>query len=152
MFFFLVNSTMVCKGRVFCMIAAALLMATLFAGYAVSMKTPSMVGPEVDRIKEERARIAAEGAALGLLAAVVLPFAMKEPTPCMSAAALLLVQYFYYSMAPKSDWVVHHLYTREQREKWTANYQNIKLFYHAGLIVGALGAAAAGVAFCPKKL
>ena len=63
---------------------------------------------------------------------------------CMVGAVTLSVNYFYYILAPKTDWMVLHLKSVEEREAWLKVYRNMQYNYHMGLVLGILAVVAMG--------
>ena len=67
---------------------------------------------------------------------------------CMVAAVTLSVNYFYYVLSPKTDWMVLHLKSVEEREAWLKVYRTMQYNYHMGLVLGILAVVALGNALC----
>ncbi len=67
---------------------------------------------------------------------------------CMVGAVTLSVNYFYYILTPKTDWMVLHLKSDEEREAWLKVYRNMQYNYHTGLIFGILAVVALGNSLC----
>ena len=67
---------------------------------------------------------------------------------CMVAAVTFSVNYFYYILSPKSDWMVLHLKSGEETEAWLKVYRTMQYNYHAGLVLGILAVVAFGNALC----
>ena len=59
---------------------------------------------------------------------------------CVVGAVTLTVNYFYYMLAPKSDYMVLHLNERKQREEWQKIYRYMQVKYHVGLVLGIVAA------------
>ena len=59
---------------------------------------------------------------------------------CVVGAVTLTVNYFYYMLAPKSDYMVLHLNKREQREEWQKINRYMQVKYHVGLLLGIVAA------------
>lgn len=141
-----------------CAVAAMLLTATIFINLGFVMKPKASLSQTfrdsaaMERIVEERRRLAVEGLILGLVVAYVLASAMglkhnsknRKSTACFVAAVTLVVQYFFYSLMPKSDWALLHMETPDEVRAWLDVYKQHKQSYHAGALVGLLGAAAMG--------
>jgi hypothetical protein len=64
------------------------------------------------------------------------------------AATTLLSTYFYYMLAPKSDYMVMHLENQEQKREWLNIYKKMQFHYHAGLALGILGMFFFGMVYC----
>ena len=67
---------------------------------------------------------------------------------CMVGAVTLGVNYFYYILAPKTDWMVLHLKSAEERDAWLKVYRNMQYNYHMGLVLGILAVVALGNSLC----
>ena len=67
---------------------------------------------------------------------------------CMVAAVAFSVNYFYYILSPKSDWMVLHLKSGEETQAWLTVYRTMQYNYHIGLVLGILAVVAFGNALC----
>jgi len=67
---------------------------------------------------------------------------------CMVAAVAFSVNYFYYILSPKSDWMVLHLKSAEETNAWLTVYRTMQYNYHVGLVMGILAVVAFGNALC----
>lgn len=67
---------------------------------------------------------------------------------CMVAAVAFSVNYFYYILSPKSDWMVLHLKSEEETNAWLTVYRTMQYNYHVGLVMGILAVVAFGNALC----
>ena len=67
---------------------------------------------------------------------------------CMVAAVTFSVNYFYYVLSPKSDWMVLHLNSGEEMQAWLKVYRTMQVKYHIGLVLGILAVVAFGNALC----
>lgn len=67
---------------------------------------------------------------------------------CMVAAVTFSVNYFYYILSPKSDWMVLHLKSGEETQAWLKVYRTMQYNYHIGLVLGILAVVAFGNALC----
>jgi hypothetical protein len=67
---------------------------------------------------------------------------------CMVGAVTLSVNYFYYILAPKTDWMVLHLKSAEEKEAWLKVYRTMQYNYHMGLVLGILAVIAVGNSLC----
>lgn len=87
----------------------------------------------------------------GLLVAVIFSFVMKKQlkssrfgASCAFLSIAVIVQYFVYSLYPKSKFIVESLTTPQQLKEWAESYQAYKRAYHLGLLLGIFGYAAIG--------
>ena len=70
------------------------------------------------------------------------------PTACLTGSITFLTTYFYYILAPKSDYMVRYLDTKEQREAWLDIYKTMQFNYHAGLVLGLASVVMLSYAVC----
>lgn len=98
----------------------------------------------LDRIANERMNLYIQGTLVGVVLVVLLWFlGMRELSPfangCAFVAIVLLAQYFYYILMPKSDWMVKHLNSKVQNEEWLNVYRHMSVRWHGGLLLGLVG-------------
>jgi len=101
-----------------------------------------------ENIVNERRNIYFQGYGLGLIMSFIL-LALNynnknglsnNSMMCVVGAVTLTVNYFYYMLAPKSDYMVLHLNKREQREEWQKINRYMQVKYHVGLLLGIVAA------------
>ena len=101
-----------------------------------------------ENIVNERRNIYFQGYGLGLIMSFIL-LALNynnknglsnNSMMCVVGAVTLTVNYFYYMLAPKSDYMVLHLNKREQREEWQKINRYMQVKYHVGLVLGIVAA------------
>ncbi len=63
-------------------------------------------------------------------------------------AVTLLTTVMFYSLMPKSDYMLNHLKTEEENKAWLEVYKTMKQRYFVGLVVGALAAVPLANALC----
>ena len=106
-----------------------------------------------DRIKRERMSIHMRGYGYGLMASgLVLLYKYKTKSKlltstvmlCLTASITFVVNYFYYILSPKTEWMVTSLVTEGQKKAWLKMYRHMQFNYHVGFL---LGIAAAGFLF-----
>ena len=106
-------------------------------------------------IVEERKNISLRGYGLGFALAIgIIVFNMsmkkekltKMSMICTTASTVFIVQYLYYILSPKSDWILLHLNTQEQKERWLDIYRTMQYNCHLSVALGIIAAAAAGAA------
>lgn len=107
------------------------------------------------RITMERQKIYFTGLVLGFILSMVLLVTMRKyfigsrgGLLCMIAAVTFSVNYFYYILSPKSDWMVLHLKSGEETAVWLNVYRTMQYNYHVGLVLGILAVVAFGNAMC----
>ena len=110
-----------------------------------------------NKIKVERANIAMSGYGAGLLLSllfILLNYISNRKVglttasmACLTGAVTFSVQYFYYILSPKTDYMLLHLESREQREAWLKIYKHCQYNYHLGLVLGIIGAILLSISF-----
>jgi uncharacterized membrane protein YkgB len=63
-------------------------------------------------------------------------------------AITLMTSVIFYSLMPKSDYMLNHMKTQEENKAWLSIYKTMKHRYLIGIILGALAAIPLGNAFC----
>ena len=138
-----------------CIISVVFTIAMIYMMYSSPYKKNTLMNLLTDQQKMrylniiyERRQISKEGYCLGLLLSIALLvfykfFLNKRLTSgfmlCTVAASAFLTQYFYYVLSEKSDWMVLHLYTKEQRREWVKIYRKMQFNYHMGFVLGIVG-------------
>lgn len=116
----------------------------------IVQKYKSSLSPELQaryhKIKEERMKISCQGYGLGLVLAlfVILTLRRKMNTlglVCTVVAVSFVTNYFYYTLSPKSDWMLPHMNSKEEVNAWLMMYREMQVQYHAGLVLGILALA-----------
>lgn len=109
-----------------------------------------------DKISKERMYIGYQGYALGMLLSLIIIFynlKIKQqkmgamPLVCTVIATAFVTNYFYYTLSPKSDWMLNHLNNRQEIKAWLLMYREMQYNYHMGLAVGIVGVAILAFAF-----
>ena len=67
---------------------------------------------------------------------------------CLTAAITFIVQYFYYILSPKSDWMLNQLSNEEQKQQWLKVYRAYSWNYHLSMLIGLIGAGLLGYGVC----
>ena len=65
----------------------------------------------------------------------------------IASATTFVIQYFFYILSPKSDWMVLHLNEEKQRSEWIKVYREMQLGFHGGIFIGIVGVAILAHAF-----
>lgn len=103
-------------------------------------------------IIKERRNHYIQGIVLGLLTSFFLQNYLKVRNTfhsiCLFLAVTLFVTVLYYTIAPKSDYMLRHLETPEQVEAWLEVYRNMKYRYVFGFVLGSLSSVAFSKVFC----
>jgi len=159
---------MICKKT--CGVALVFLIANIYLmlntdKYGLMKKYQDSLSPtqkqRYKNVVEERKNISIKGYVLGFTFSLILILmnyfkvgfmdggkSLKIPgMVCISGAITFLTQYIFYILSPKSDWMVLHLDTREQREEWLKVYRAMQFNYHMGLGVGIVAVIVLSMAF-----
>ena len=109
-----------------------------------------------DKISSERASIYFQGYGLGLLISLLFIIynytfkkdKLKWPYLVLSSIAIcFIINYFYYKIYPKSDWMLNHVGTPDETKAWLNLYKELQKNYHIGLVLGLLAVGLLAVAF-----
>jgi len=96
-------------------------------------------------IVQERFRLFMIGSILGLILGLLyIWYAIRNNIHsgmriCVAFAILIGVPYMYYSLMPKSDWMLLHLSNQQQVAGWLDVYRYMKGKCHAGFALGVVG-------------
>jgi len=103
-------------------------------------------------IVRERRNLYIQGLVLGLLTAFFAQNYLRVRnmfhSVCLFLAVTLFVTVMYYTIAPKSDFMLRHLKTPEEVEAWLDVYKNMKYRYIFGFVLGAFSSVAFSRMFC----
>jgi len=99
-----------------------------------------------ENIKAQRWNIFINASIAGMLFGVIGVFVYTQnyrsnplTAACLFTSIAFTVQYFWYILSPKDDWMITTLNTEFQRKEWKDTYQAYQRAYHAGLIFGIIG-------------
>lgn len=97
------------------------------------------------KIVIERRNIMIIGYILGLVLSVLAIYKEQNKSlqVCYAIVITYMVSYFYYTLTPKSDYMVLHLTTEEQRKAWLNAYLRMKNNYHFSMVLGIIFVALA---------
>lgn len=94
-------------------------------------------------ITDMRLNIYFQGLAFGLVLATVYLMNVKTNNwehACVFLAIALGVNYLWYILSPKRNWMIPHLKTPEQLTNWTRVYRMMQYRWHLGFVLGGIGA------------
>ena len=96
-----------------------------------------------NNIVSERNNHYLQGTILGFLLALVYFFNTgmftKKTNICAFVLIAMSTTYFYYSLKPKSDYLLRHLTNSDQVNAWLSHYIHMKKQYHTGFLLTGLG-------------
>jgi uncharacterized membrane protein YkgB len=148
-----------------CSIAAVFLLAMIYFNISTlnsdvvkkyKESLPSDLQVVHDKIAKERLSISMSGYLLGLIFCIIIIFyntTLKrnrlgaKSLVCIVVTTSFLTNYFYYTLSPKSDWMLNHLKTPEQNKAWIEMYRTMKYNYHMGFIFGIISVGLLAFAF-----
>ena len=151
--------------KVTCAISAVFIIATIFMMASTSQnniikKYESQLSNELkttyQSIVQERLQNYYIGYTLGFVVAIFILFynyrfrkipASSLSVVCTVVAVSFLVNYFYYILAPKKDWMLNHLKTPEETKAWLQMYREMQFNYHLGLVLGIIAVGVFAFAF-----
>jgi len=119
-------------------------------------KLPYDLQKRYDKISKERLTISLCGYFYGFILSLLLIFynlkIKKERTPvwsmiCLVMATCFIVNYFYYILSPKSDYILNHTNSQEQVKAWLQMYREMQYNYHMGIVLGIIGVGIMTFAF-----
>ena len=94
------------------------------------------------KIKNERMSIYIQGIVLGTaLAFLVLSMTKLNKTQkvCLFIVIAMGFNHVYYSLYPKSTYMLEHTYSQEQNKAWLAIYKEMKMRHILGFVLGLVG-------------
>lgn len=94
--------------------------------------------------------------AIGLVLGILLSFVLVrrfQPISRFTHVTLfltitLMTAVIFYTIMPKSDYMLHHLKSKEEIEAWFSVYQTMKQRYILGFLLGALTAVPLSMISC----
>lgn len=102
-------------------------------------------------IIKERSMIYIQGLILGFILALIVTLNLKlkkRNRICLFIVIALGTNYLYYSLYPKSTYMLEHLNNVKQNKAWLAIYKEMKLRCKLGLLLGILGYIVLGNGVC----
>ena len=155
---------MFCKKS--CLIAGAFIAASVFVCFRVdkqALNQPLMELLDDENkqrymmIANERKMIYFKGFALGFVLSLLALYVLnnnkffkvtKLTNTCFVLATSFIVNYFFYILHPKSDYMVVHLDDEDQRKAWLEIYRTMQYNYHLGFALGLVGMMFVGRSYC----
>ena len=94
-----------------------------------------------DFIKKERAKLYSTGLVIGIIVGA-LYLRMNNykslKIDCAFVAIVMTIASAYYSLMPKTTYMLSHLEGKEQTEAWLDVYKEMKNRCHMGMVIGVL--------------
>jgi hypothetical protein len=67
---------------------------------------------------------------------------------CTVVTVSSFVNYFYYILSPKNNWMLREIKTEEQTKAWLEMYRHMQMYYHSGFVLGIIAVGIFAFAFC----
>jgi len=149
-----------------CIVAGAFVISSIFVSLRVdksTLKDPlfQLLSNENKQryvnIANERKNIYLKGFGLGFIISIFALFVLnnnkmfkvnKLVNICFVLATSFSVNYFFYILHPKSDYMVLHLKDDEEKQAWLDIYKTMQFNYHLGFALGLVGMIFVGNSFC----
>ena len=139
-----------------CIIAGAFIFSSVFLSMRVdkyALKDPlfQKISSENRKkymmITNERRNIYLKGFGLGFIMSILFLLISYQQGKkfssitkmCGVLAISFIVNYFYYILSPKSDYMILHLNTPIERQAWLNIYKTMQFNYHLGFVLGLIG-------------
>lgn len=106
------------------------------------------------RINDERSSIYFQGLAIGFLLVVLFnsfygsQISNSFHKSCLFILIILSFSLFYYTLMPKSDYMLNHLTNSEQNKAWLDVYKTMKNRYATGFLLGMAAAVPLSYSLC----
>ena len=152
--------------KISCAISAVFIIAMIFMMSATSQnniiqKYENQLSDELKitykNIVNDRLQNYYIGYTLGFFLALIILFynyrfrkipASSLSVVCTVVALSFLINYFYYILSPKKEWMLNHIKTPEETKAWLEMYRGMQYYYHGGLAIGLLAVGIFAFAFC----
>jgi hypothetical protein len=138
-------------------LAIALIGATFFTmSFSNSDALERVLSPEkakiYKKIAKERAYIYFTGLMIGVVLAIIAIYYSRPINMfhrvMMSLAIVIGSSVAYYSLMPKSDYMVRHLSSEKENRAWLEVYKGMKSRYMWGFVLGSAVAVPLAYSFC----
>lgn len=148
-----------------CAISAVFIIGMIYMNYQVGksdiiLKYKSQLPDDLQRIYEkitrERTKIYYQGYILGFILSLLIILAnfwanhkilSTTSMVCLVLATSFITNYFYYTLAPKKNWMLDYIKTPEQTKAWLQMYRGMQVYYHSGLVLGIIAVGVLAFAF-----
>ena len=152
-----------------CSISAVFILGMIYMNYSVAKsqiivnykaQLPENLQKVYEKITSERTTIYYQGYILGFILSLIIilgnvysdhKMLSTSSMVCIVLATSFLTNYFYYTLAPKKNWMLNHITTPEQTKAWLQMYRGMQVYYHTGLLFGIIAVGVFAHAFRSKK-
>ena len=153
-----------------CSIAVVFLIGMIYMNYSIAkskiiLKYKSQLPKNLQKIYKqitnERTQIYYQGYVLGLILSLFIILGniysehkMLSTTSmvCLVLATSFITNYFYYSLSPKTKWMLDNIDTPEQTKAWLKMYRSMQVYYHTGLLLGIIAVGIFAYAFRKQEI
>lgn len=107
-----------------------------------------------EKISKERVTLYTIGLVLGLVLAYLIVFTYggritnRFHRATTFVAIMLFTGVSFYTVYPKSDYMLNHIKSEKEAKAWMEVYKTMKMRYIIGFVLGALAAVPLANAFC----
>lgn len=147
-----------------CFVAIVFLIANLYVSFTAdkgvlkrdfySVLNDHQISKYNELVKERR-NIYLQGYFVGFVVAIIFILLTQRGGKlfnmgviCIAGAITLVVNYLYYMLYPKRDFMILHLNNLEQKQAWLNIYKHMQYKYHIGLVLGIIASMLLAKATC----
>ena len=152
-----------------CSVSAVFLIGMIYMNYSIATspiilqyksQLPEHLQKIYEQITNERTSIYYQGYLLGFIISLFIIIGnvysdhkMLSTTSmvCLILATSFLINYFYYILSPKKNWMLNYIKTPDQTKAWLQMYRGMQIYYHTGLVLGIIAVGIFAHAFRCKK-
>lgn len=149
-----------------CIIAGAFIFSSIFMNLRVNKQTINNplfqllndnLKKKYMKITEERKNIYFKGFLIAFIISIFSLFFLnnnkmfkmnKLSNICFILATSFTINYFFYILHPKSDYMINHLESYKEKQAWLEIYKKMQFNYHLGFSLGLVGMLFIGNSFC----
>ena len=102
-------------------------------------------------IIKERMNLYIQGMVIGVILAILCTFNNKLSRPnniCLFIVIALGFNWVFYTLYPKSAYMLEHITSQDQAKAWLKIYKEMKMRCHIGLLLGIVGYILLGFGWC----
>jgi hypothetical protein len=155
-----------------CIVAAGIVVSMLLMTFNM-LRDPTMVSYEKQlpvelrkkyhQIVQERRNIYYTGYTLGFALAFFViiynafildkPYLTTSSIVCVSIVIAFFTNHLYYTLTPKTDWMLNHVHDPLQTKAWLKMYHHMQYYYHISFLLGIIGVGVFAASFrCNKYI
>ena len=100
-----------------------------------------------ERIVQHRRNLYLQGLVLGVVVACLVVGGVMQVAPmssnvsygCLAVVVLFVVEFLYYMLSPKGEYMISVLETQEQRDAWLAVYRHMQVSMYGSFACALVG-------------